>query len=185
MYFHFLFHLKIISLVSISLENYFLCLTIYNNRIPLFERATGIYNTFFQTNLNRRKQQSIFWNILRCKYEKNVEECRFSRPPASIIKNVETSERMTEKMYLPNVCRQVSWKCLSLMPVYFPLIPFSPETSLPNQNKGSATRPEVHQIYTSRTVYGKLIRIDLSRSAGCCWNKFDKILEWWNSNLSF
>lgn len=61
MYFHFLFHLKINSLVS--LENYFLCLTIYNNRIPLFERATGIYNTFFQTNLNRRKQQSIFWNI--------------------------------------------------------------------------------------------------------------------------
>lgn len=152
MYFHFLFHLKITSLVS--LENYFLCLTIYNNRIPLFERATGIYNTVFQTNLNRRKQQSIFWNILRCKYEKNVEECRFSRPPASVIKKVEISERMTEKMYLPNVCRQVSWKCLSLMPVYFPLIPFSPETSLPNQNKGSATRPEVHQIYTSRTVYG-------------------------------
>lgn len=138
----------------VSLENYFLCLTIYNNRIPLFERATGTYNTVFQTNLNRRKQQSIFWNILRCKFEKNVEECRFSRPPASIIKKVEISERMTEKMYLPNVCRQVSWKCLSLMPVYFPLIPFSPETSLPNQNKGSATRPEVHQIYTSRTVYG-------------------------------
>lgn len=130
----------------VSLENHFLCLTIYNNRTtPLWKS-----NRY----LNRQKQQSIFWNILRCKYEKNVEECRFSRPPASIIKKVEISERMTEKMYLPNVCRQVSWKCLFLMPVYFPLIPFSPETSLPNQNKGSATRPEVHQIYTSRTVYG-------------------------------